>query len=60
MAGFESFELLFGGGLLMMALAGLLLAAQTILFVAKRNSIHRKMDEEYGQPQKYNMKGEGN
>lgn len=43
-----------------MALAGLLLAVQTVSFLMKRAKISRKLDEEYGQPQKYNIKGEGN
>ncbi len=40
-----------------MALAGLLFAAQAIFFIANRQRINKKLDEEYGQPQKYNRKG---
>lgn len=54
--GIASFELWFYGGAVAMALAGLLLAVQAILFMRKKNSISRQLDEEYGQPQKYNRK----
>lgn len=60
MTEFASYDLWFYGGICVMALAGLLLAVQTVLFLLKRAKISRKLDEEYGQPQKYNIKGEGN
>lgn len=60
MTGLASYEWWFYGGISVMILAGLLLAVQTVLFLVKRSSINRKLDEEYGQPQKYNIKGEGN
>lgn len=56
---FMSFELWFYGGILVMALAGVAFVAQAVLFAVKRAGISRKLDEEYGQPQKYNIKGEG-
>ncbi len=55
MSGLASYELWFGGGVLVMALAGLLFVAQTVLFVLKKKSIARLLDQEYGQPQKYTM-----
>ncbi len=60
MAGLASYEVWFYGGIAIMVLAGILLAVQAIVFFVKRQSISRKLDEEYGQPQKYNIKGEGN
>jgi len=60
MAGFESFELWYYAGILMMALAGMLLAVQTVIFFVKRRRLCRKLDEEYGLPQKYSIKGERN
>lgn len=60
MEGFESFELWYYAGLLIMALAGMLLAVQTVIFFVKSRHICRKLDEEYGQPQKYSIKGERN
>ena len=59
MAGLASYELWFYGGIAVMVLAGLLLALQTVLFLIKRQSLGRTLDEAYGQPQKYNIKGEG-
>lgn len=56
MMGIASFELWFYGGVVAMALAGLLLAVQAMLFIRKKNRISRQLDEEYGQPQKYNRK----
>lgn len=56
---FMSFELLFYGGIAVMLLAGLFFTVQTIVFLMKRMQISRKLDEEYGQPQKYNRKSEG-
>ena len=60
MAGLASYEVWCYGGIAIMVLAGILLAVQAIVFFVKRQSISRKLDEEYGQPQKYNIKGEGN
>lgn len=60
MAGFESFELWYYAGILIMALAGMLLAVQTAVYFVKSRHIRQKLDEEYGQPQKYSIKGERN
>lgn len=60
MTGFKSFELWNYGGILVMVLAGVLLVIQTVIFSIKRRHIREKLDEEYGQPQKYNIKGEKN
>lgn len=56
---FMSFELWFYAGILIMILAGLAFLVQAVLFAAKRADISRRLDEEYGQPQKYNIKEEG-
>lgn len=59
MTGYMSFELLFYGGIAVMLLAGVFFIIQTIVFLVNRIHISRKLDEEYGQPQKYNRKSEG-
>lgn len=53
---FSSYDLLFYGGILMMGAAGIFFVAQTIFYITKRSRIHKKLDEEYGQPQKYHMR----
>lgn len=56
----EAFTLLFYTGIAAMALAALLFAAESIRFVVKKKSIGRKLDAEYGDPQKYKSRQEGN
>lgn len=58
MGNLTSFDFYFYGGMAVMALAGLLFVAQAIFFIANRQRINKKLDEEYGQPQQYNRKGE--
>ncbi len=53
------FELLFYTGILAMALAIVLFAAGTARFLLKKRRIGRKLDEEYGDPQKYKNRQEG-
>ncbi len=56
MAGFEICIYI---GIAAMALAALLFAAGSARFLLKRKSIGRKLDEEYGNPQKYKSRQEG-
>lgn len=56
MAGFEICIYI---GIAAMALAVLLFAAGSERFLIKRKSIGRKLDEEYGNPQKYKSRQEG-
>lgn len=60
MAGLASYEVWFYGGTATMVLAGILMVVQSTVFLVKRQNISRKLDEEYGQPQKYHVKDEGN
>lgn len=53
MTRFASYDLWFYGGIGLMGLAGVLFAAQTVVYVVKRAGISRQLDEEYGQPQRY-------
>lgn len=56
MAGFEICIYI---GITAMALAVLLFTAGSARFLIKRKSIGRKLDEEYGNPQKYKSRQEG-
>lgn len=59
MFGLAGYELLFCGGITVMAAAGIVFAVQAVYYIIKRADIRRKLDEEYGQPQRYNRKDEG-
>ena len=56
---FASYDLWFYGGILLMAAAGLFFAAQAVFYLMKKAGINKKMDAEYGQPQKYHTKEKG-
>lgn len=56
MTRFAGYELWFYGGIFLMAIAGILFTVQTVVYIVKKSAIHKKLDEEYGQPQKYHMK----
>lgn len=60
MAGLASYELWRCGGILIIVLAVMFFAVRMLFFIIKKKSIGRRMDEEYGQPQKYNIKRKGN
>ncbi len=53
---FASYDLWFYSGILMMGVAGILFVAQTVFYIIKKASISKKLDEEYGQPQKYHVR----
>lgn len=52
-------ELCFYGGIACMVIAGLGAVLQTILFIVKRKRNNRRMDQEYGNPRRYNRQDEG-
>lgn len=56
MTRFASYDLWFYGGIWMMSFAGIFFAAQTVFYFVKKAGIKKKLDEEYGQPQKYHVK----
>lgn len=56
---YASYDLWFYGGLLLMAIAAIFFVVQTIVYFVKKAGINKKLDEEYGQPQKYHMRGSG-
>lgn len=53
---FASYDLWFYGGILMMGFAGIFFVVQAVFYITKKAGINKKLDEEYGQPQKYHMK----
>ena len=54
------FDLLFYTGTAAIAAAVLLFAAGSVRFFIKKKGISRKLDDEYGEPQKYKSRQEGN
>lgn len=53
---FASYDLWFYGGIFMMGFAVLFFAVQAVVYLLKKAEINKKLDEEYGQPQKYHRK----
>lgn len=56
MTRFASYDLWFYGGIWMMGFAVIFFAAQTVFYLVKKAGIKKKLDEEYGQPQKYHVR----
>lgn len=56
---FASYDLWFYGGIWMMGFAGIFFAVQAVLYIVKKAAINKKLDEEYGQPQKYHVREKG-
>lgn len=52
-------ELCFYVGIVLMGAAVLGAVLQTVLFAIKRKKINRRMDQEYGNPRRYNRQDEG-
>ena len=59
MTRFASYDLWFYGGICMMGVAGILFAAQAVFYLVKKGKIHKELDQEYGQPQKYHVREKG-
>lgn len=53
---FASYDLWFYGGISLMGFAVLFFIVQAAVYIIKRAGINKKLDEEYGQPQKYHVK----
>ena len=56
---FASYDLWFYGGLLLMGLAAVFFVVQAVFYFVKKAGIRKKLDEEYGQPQKYHVRERG-
>ncbi len=53
---FASYDLWFYGGIFLMGFAAVFFTVQAVFYLIKKAGINKKLDEEYGQPQKYHMK----
>ena len=59
MTRFAVYDLWFYGGILMMGFSVMLFAVQAVFYIIKKAGIRKKLDEEYGQPQKYHIRDKG-